>query len=140
MTPSKALPPRDQVCRLLAYVVLATSEKTDVAVYASTYKQCSKQHQTSATVQIELQHIVQGIKPLLASLDLCCKVNATQHSPATASIVGRSLQVDYRVQLEMLNSILFPVLVFKTVILVEIYTNIIVHLLNLHQGECNHQE
>ena len=46
------------------------------------HKYCSEQHQTSATVQRGSQHIVRGIKQLLALPDFFWKDNTTHNSPA----------------------------------------------------------
>ena len=47
----------------------------------------NEQHQTSATVQIGSQHIVRGIKHLLALPDFYWKDNTTHHSPAAACLL-----------------------------------------------------
>ena len=69
------------------------------------------QNSTKLQQQYKLgsQHIVQGVKPPLAQSDCHWKVNTTHQSPATASCCGEAQRDHYRVQLEMLNSVLFPV-------------------------------
>ena len=52
----------------------------------------NEQHQTSATVQIGSQHIVRGIKHLLALPDFYWKDNTTHHSPAAACSLWGSLE------------------------------------------------